>query len=640
MVAGKTPRLLNADQIAEAIYKMAQGDESVTLIGQKIGRLNRSLIMKREDIPKELRRVMGEVEGIPAVGITIADQERFLGTLRFHRRLYEQGYFGDGPDVARGWTRQLPGTPGHDAKGFEWTEDAIQNLGVIAGKHTTPEIYDALVETTARQADILQWVQGGASLWRAGKLIYTAPIMRNFYGNALHSVGAGTLSYTPAAQARDLFRAAVELRRYAVRNIGDVGGVVDNAIRDGVLDAEMATSEFRPALEMFTKAAQRRLTGGGSGFLRALAEGTEKLTQMGFRAFDFPDQLWKLDGYIKTTKKLRKALPGAPDEVIRARATRHVLNYFPDYGGVSKGVKAMRGVAGVLTNNFVTYKAEWARIIGGILYRTAAGTPEERAEALGAAFRIAGFTGLMVGIGALMERMHGVNAAEKDALMGKPNAAIAKIGVEAAERAIPESVKAQRPLRFIWGYRDAKGRPEMVDMTYLHPFGDVFQGYPDENPAGRVLNIAARQFLAEGIVERFVSPLAEEMGAEGQTPRPSTGQSLYQFLEPRALLGARRALELAFGPESRLGIFPPAFPKDQPTGGQAFMSEVLGIPVVPIGPDMQLQRDLEERGIRKQLKGALIKASEDPRLTPAERKSREQEAEERSERKQKRYKRR
>ena len=368
---------------------------------ERLTKLNRAMFRAKktdEELPEVIREFMGEIKDpVESVLISITKASKFYENLKFYETFNNLGK--KGGYVFTNRTLPKSGDSTQTRKFQEQNFMLIENTNsVLDGKYTTKEMYSALMQreehfATISENKIYQKFLTGKGMTQAAKTVGSISThVRNVSGGAQIALANGILPFGSGTDA-------VKIIYAGVRKQGDEALVAkyDEYLGLGIINTSVKMNEFRKLIaagfdgdyrgvaqriEDSAKASEPQLTGAIDKALNkaqgALGEGagkiiespvgrlTNKIVEGAEEIYMGVDDFYKIHAYEKELDYLRKALPDAPEEVLRQEAADLIKSTFPTYDRVPPGIKAIRELP---LGNFVAFPAEIIRTSGNILRR-------------------------------------------------------------------------------------------------------------------------------------------------------------------------------------------------------------------------------------------------------------------------------
>lgn len=442
-ITGKGPvrfRRPTADEVSGAVERIVNGGEFPMFVGRggRSARIPLGPTIKRKDIPKEIRALMGEIEeGPTAAAITIDNLTRMNASKRFLDAV-SQGSEVIGNQRVR-WVSDTR-IPGYvKVQGKAW--------GPLDGKFVLEKYAADLADFT--QAMTPDWMLApgvkqtlsasrfAMNTFKVSKTVLNpATHTRNVLGNTVFADFAQIPVWDPrnwpfyARAATELMKSgkgftASALQKTGVARVGVEGTtkMVREAIQHGALQTEfVATEVLRDVAKGFAKLNPMKAM---------LAQMQRPIKAIG-RVYNAEDQIFKLASYMKQREAGATAI----------EAARHVNKWFPNYRDVTKAVKVLR--QSPVGAPFITFSAEASRIF----VNAAKQHPVKFVKWM------------------MLPKAFSAGAAAQIGLSGED--------VKKIMASLPDYLR--QPFTVLWPSEDKDGNPQIVDGTYSHPLGAMFAG--------------------------------------------------------------------------------------------------------------------------------------------------------------------
>lgn len=525
--------------------------------GPKLGSMNQSVLMKRGDIPPEVRAFMGEHED-PAINFmrSVTKMTNTLGNARFLKQVREQGMgnflFEDGKEP-QGFSSQIA------AEGSEM-------MAPLNGLRTTPEIAEAFREF-GKAAD-----PGGAAfrfwmkLASAAKGAKTVGSLMTQIRNAQQFWFFAMNGHYDMTKAREAFMAT-----------GADLGLNDNAkwrsfytkmTKLGVVNQSTHAGELRDTINeaLLPTEASSEFNSKGKTAMNAIRNIAKKPFDVAARAYQISDDMGKIVGFLNEQKRQAAQHPDWTPEQVDTEAAQRLRLTYPSYSMVPEAVKQTRRQP--LFGPFMTFGYETLRTTYHNLRLTAdaiknartATDPEvKKAYQAEAAQRMAGQMAVLGGAGlaaSLVTRMlTGLRKEEEDD----------------ARKFLPEWDKNAQLL--FTGKEN--GKLDYVNISYSNPYsifpdsvGAVVRGAMDDKSIVGSIGDAAKEFLKPYVSENILAsalidvrrnkratngrPVYNEGDTQAQQIKDILGR-FYESLEPGSLTRLRTKIIPAARGETRHG---------------------------------------------------------------------------------------
>ncbi len=401
----------------------------------KLGAKDLSILMRRKDVPAEIRALLGEYSDARLNFTKSATKMgRLIWNTRFLDRVRDIGmgsFFFEGKDRPPAATTQIAaeGSEVYSPLNGLWTFPEIaQAFKDAMGKEQMSELYRAIVRANG--------------IVKYGKTVLSpTTAMRNWQSAMFFSLANGHFDLTQMKKSIAAFREQVSQKATGndlkyLRHLKQLGVVYDTPyagemarlLEDAKME-ELLSSDKGDAVRWFRKANQMA---------------------QGFYAFG--DDFWKIIGFENEKSGLMKA--GLSLQDAELEAANRIRNTYPTYSMVGRGVQWLSRFP--LAGTFVSFPAEIIRTSSNMLRTVASDLKSDNPKlrelgmrrAAGMAFVSAAFWALS----ALSKAMVGVDDDEEEAIRDLA----------------PEW---QKNSTFLFAGRDEKGNLRYFDMSFLDPYG-------------------------------------------------------------------------------------------------------------------------------------------------------------------------
>lgn len=401
----------------------------------KLGAKDLSVLMRRKDVPPEIRALLGEYTD-PRVNFakSATKMGRLIWNQRFLDRVREMGL---GSFLFEGKNRPASATAQLAAEGSD-------TLAPLNGLWTFPEVAQAFKDALGKEqmGSLYRAIVRANGLVKYGKTVLSpTTAMRNWQSAMFFSLANGHFDLREAKKGWIAFREQVAQNAKGdqlayLRRLKELG-----VVYDAPYAGEMARYIQDARLE--------ELLEGKSGKALHLLR---KMNQTAQGFYSFGDDFWKIIGFENEKAALVKA--GITPAQAEAMAAERIRNTYPTYSMVGRGVKWLSRFP--LIGTFVSFPAEIVRTTANMLQLTAADLRSEnpgiraigRKRAAGMALVSAGFYALS----AITRAMFGVGDDEEEALR---------------DLAPPW----QKNSTLLYTGRDANGQLRYFDLSFLDPYG-------------------------------------------------------------------------------------------------------------------------------------------------------------------------
>ena len=315
------------DDIVQRILQPKAGG-GVTLFEKKPIRIDQSTMKARQDIPPEIRRLMGEVEnGGYLAARTIADMNATLINKRFFDKI------ATGSETINGqvtpWFRPTP-APGYS----KFPLPDTPSLGAAKNQYVLERYWPEIQDILKTRNQVERFYDRSMSLWKAGKVIWNPKTWgNNILGNTVFSDFAGTPIHDPRKWG---------FYKQAARELWTKSPLRERAIKVGAVGSEYATAELSQMAEAFA--------GAEGNAMDAIFNVAEKVNGPLGRFYNAQDQVFKMATFLDQLSQGKTDL----------QAAAHVNRWYPNYAEVGRGVKYLR--RSPLGAPFLSFTAEAARI--------------------------------------------------------------------------------------------------------------------------------------------------------------------------------------------------------------------------------------------------------------------------------------
>jgi hypothetical protein len=330
--------------------------------GAKVGAKDLSTLKFRQDIPEQIRMLMGEYTD-PAMNyartvnklINLAAQHKFLSDIKeagFGKFFFEKG------DALRpaGYNSQI-------------AAEGSNVMAPLNGLYTTPEIFEAfqkqfnpkeigaVMKFFYRVMSLTKWLKTIASLGTHAKNIFgnTAFVMSN--GHDITKLGSAIKIVANDLKTMSKPEIQAKIDEYIEAGIMRQGAGI-NEIRDMFKDASL--DDY---LERRLSAKQPRTLFGKAG--KFLSSFGKKIVTGLEDAYQAEDDMFKIAAYENEmsryadalyNKQVKNLTPEQKAEVSKV-AAENVKNTYPTYSRIPEGIKMMRKVP-LFIGSFISFQAE------------------------------------------------------------------------------------------------------------------------------------------------------------------------------------------------------------------------------------------------------------------------------------------
>lgn len=472
----------------ETLLKSPNVAESLKASGLKEAKAFKRLLA-RQDIPSELKAVMGEVTaGSVRMASTLGSQEAIIAKLEMFQDIAND------PNLSSiGRRADLHPEP---------VPEVPRLFGKLAGRYVKPEIYDELINLPNSVRNMYTFANKIAGWVKGNQLTGFGPWWTSLSGNIQGGVYSGGLSFLrPDQYAQDFKGALRAIKDYHADPTGRTGDgwLVKEAKKLGADWSGRGEVEINSTSRKFVKQMLESLDTqpeGAFSMMNTLKEGMDqyqKVPDAFGNALDAQDRAFRIASYISLRRKfLAKGM--APEEA-GLTAARRIANSFPNPEHLGAAVKAMRSMVGVAAP-YLTPKAEDLRIYSLL--------PKRMLEEPDLKYRLLGHAVLFGGAAKMLQHFSGVNSES----------------LAAAQESMTKKSRAFKSALIPLVTRDAQGRPQFLDVTnWFLPF-QLLQGHPDDPWFKRVAYNFATFPFEGGLAQDTLDTLAEEGGAKRPMSKP------------------------------------------------------------------------------------------------------------------------
>jgi hypothetical protein len=497
------------------------------------------VFVKRQDIPAELRALMGEytdprVNYLKSVAKTsqVLEAHAFLGDVRT-------------AGVRGGWLHDAPRTDATGAYVVPIAAKGSEALAPLNGLYTTKEIARAFASEMAPADHAWRWWLRANGWAKVAKTAFSPMTqIRNVAGNLGFLVANGHWRVDAAADVWRSLRADL-----GVADTPATRAYATKLRRLGVLGESVNFGELREAM----RDAGARMTGIEEFTDSRLMKVAKAPFGAALRIYRTTDEVFKIYGFENERRAWAAADPTLRPEQLDAIAAERVRNTFPTYSMIPRAAQLVRRVG--LTGSFLSWPSEIIRTgyhtIGYALRDLANANP--RIKAMGAK-RLAGIATMATAPYAaskVSQWLAGVDAKDDEQL----------------RRFMPEWNQNATLLQL--GH-DGRGRYRMVDGSYLDPYSylkkPITAALRGENWLEALQGAAWESmapFASEGLLTQGLVDLARNRDASGRAvfnpQAPFLDQAnekvshLWKVFEPGFVTQARRIVKGARGEVSPSG---------------------------------------------------------------------------------------
>jgi hypothetical protein len=340
----------------EALLYEKDSPLAVLAGGGKVGSKDLTILMKRKDIPEEIRALWGEYRD-PKINYarSVTKMSHLIANDKFLRDVLRENLDGgtidgiarEGADAA--FLHRKPVV----RDGVKYVEqiDGGRAYAPLTGLYTTPEIAQAFrdaLDTTQPAPTWLRYYMRGVGTVKFSKIVLSPmSIVRNNVGNVGFALANGHWRIGKAANA-----GKATLADIGMKSLGDMRTYVKELAELGIIGQSARAGEMRDII----REASKNYANGGDGAVADAIKGTLR----GFaRAYELGDDIWKMYAFENELARYRKALPDLPLAEVKKRAARIVTDTYPTYSKVPRVVRGLRRFP--FSGTFVSFPAEVMR---------------------------------------------------------------------------------------------------------------------------------------------------------------------------------------------------------------------------------------------------------------------------------------
>ena len=348
------------DQIEHTInallYVGKDSDSPMAALAKaKLGRKDLSILLRRKDIPEEIRTLWGEYTD-PLVNY-VKSVEKLGRLIENHKTLTEIRQVG--------LDNGLFFTDNTNPEAYVQIAKGDYSMEPVAGLWTTPETKQAINETFGKAAQISEAQKWLARAMAGTKISKTALSWVTHTSNlaANHSlmIANGHFDFTHAAKA---FAAAG--LHITGTDKGKWRDYILDAVREGIIGEEVGAEDIRSVVSQLfitpveatlgTEAAEKPVGRAITATLGAV----KKTYETALELYKWGDAIPKLIGWEVEKAEYRKARPDLSEAEIKTLTAKIIRNQYPSNAMLSKLAKTVRHWP--LFGPFVSFSAEMIRV--------------------------------------------------------------------------------------------------------------------------------------------------------------------------------------------------------------------------------------------------------------------------------------
>ncbi|MEZ5544252.1 MAG: hypothetical protein R3F10_03515 [Lysobacteraceae bacterium] len=401
----------------------------------KLGAKDLSVLMRRKQVPPEIRALLGEYTD-PRVNFTktATKMGRLVWNQRFLDRVRTVGmgaFLFDGTNRPASATAQL-------------AADGSEVMAPLNGLWTFPDVAQAFKDSLGKENldGLYRAIMRANGMVKYGKTVLSpTTAMRNWQSAMFFSLANGHFNLTHMKQAFAAFREQVAQKATGrdlayLRRLKELGVVYDTPYA-GEMQRFIEDAKIEDLLE--------GKGGDAVNFVR-------KANELARGFYSFGDDFWKIIGFENEKASLIRA--GIDPAQAEPMAAQRIRDTYPTYSMVGRGVRWLSRFP--LVGTFVSFPSEIVRTSANMM-RTVAGdlrsdNPKLRALGMKRAVGMAMVSGMFYGLSAVSAAMFGVGDEEEEVIR---------------DLAPPW----QKNSTFLYAGRDADGKLRYFDLSFLDPYG-------------------------------------------------------------------------------------------------------------------------------------------------------------------------
>lgn len=521
-------------------------------------------LKSRQQLPKEIRALLGEIEDGPyRIAHTIGTQRALISTLGVAREVaLNPEWTANGPVIgATGKWVQMPSIP---------------SMGPLAGKFVRPDVAEALGNAAHVAPRVSQITNRLMRFFKANVTVFggVPAWAHEFVGNLDNAMLSGGFDITrPLATGKAFMRADKALRAYFKNPSSPEAQEMLEVFRLGAADMGWSRAEMRAANQNMLAVMDRELRKRKGDSLWNIMDVLPAIMKGGQKAYAKMGQAWDMVSlHMRTASYLnlrdKFILQGMAVPEARRLAAQRVIMSFPSPHNLSAGVENLRSSALGFVAPFTTYVAEDTRVRLQIAQRVAEGEVDLPIR-MAVHYGILG--GAIAGAGAYGMHKYGVTKEELDA----------------ANAEVTRAQGYYRPMQWAVPIRDDKGRLSVVDLTWLNPAFRLPQGDVVDPLYKRLATNTLLYPFEGGAAESTLRNLAQAAGGAQAPPeyklRPGEA-GLTVFLQQlnRSGFGGPAAISRMSTLAQKAGMTDAPRPfQEQLTTGQT-AANMFGFPTQPV----------------------------------------------------------
>jgi hypothetical protein len=327
----------------------------------KVSRLNKSILQKREEIPQAIRNLMGEIKN-PSENIilTVSKLSRLTENNRFYNELYQLG------------------------KGKYIFDESKSNVGAdvvisgtnsfLDGKFTTKEQVTAIQNKVARLSALDNSFFTGLAnikgMSQKQKTVYSLTThARNITGGAQFGAFNGINPFAYGNTTRQVL-----WNRINRGGDAELDAMYEKYLRLGIINTSVRANETRELLKIgaeadadtfITRLGQKAV---GYGVPKKLVGVTEAVDDALTSTYMAVDDFYKINVFETELATFKRAYPNESIDVLEEESAWLARNMLPNYDLVPPTIKQLRYLP---VGNFVSFPAEIMRTSANMLKQSA-----------------------------------------------------------------------------------------------------------------------------------------------------------------------------------------------------------------------------------------------------------------------------
>lgn len=536
---GEYPDLSNEEIAGKLEALLYEKDAPIAVLagGGKVGSKDLTSLMRRKDIPEEIRALWGEYRD-PKVNYarSVTKMAHLIANDKFLKDVLREGLDGGylhAEPIVRDGVKYIE----------EVAAEGSKALAPLNGIYTTPEIAQAFRDAVDPQTPgpwwLRTWMKGVGTVKVSKIVLSPMAQVRNMVGNIGFAVANG--HFRPGAALEAAKAIAADL---GMKSLADTRTYYKELAELGVVGQSARAAELREILHE----AAKNYDNVGDGIVAELAK---KVGGGAARAYELGDDVWKVFAFENEVRRYSKALPDKSLAEVKRIAAENVANTYPTYSRVPRAVRALRRFPAVGT--FVSFPAEVVRTGFNTLELAAKELKDPALRAIGAQRAVG-----IVLAGAAVPTM---------AIASRHMLGLTEDDTESLRRFMPPWARNSN-LFFL--QRPEAGKVEYIDLSYTDPYNylrkpaiALLRGEDWKESLWEATVEMAQPFFGEDVLfEKVTDVRRNKKRAGGNVFNPQdawTDQQmdklahLWGAFEPGAVTSGRRIAKAAKGEVSNTG---------------------------------------------------------------------------------------